>query len=224
MTSVGNSTWRVIVPVKERDHAKTRLRPPTGVDRSQLAMAFALDTLSAVFDVVAASGVFVVTDDQGVAGFVADRGGNTVRDPGRGLNPAIAAGLNAASDADLMSDQPCHPSRPCHPGAVLLGDVPCLTPADLTAALRACAVAESCVVPDADGTGTVLLTHHDLRRIVPRFGAGSAARHSRCAATLPLDLPRLRTDVDNEAAFEQARVLGVGPHTSALLGAATSVS
>lgn len=206
------------MPVKERDQAKTRLKPPTGIDRSQLAMAFALDTLGVVFDVVAASGVFVVTDDQDVARFVADHGGSTLRDPGRGLNRAIAAGLNAAGGADLISGQPCHP------GAVLLGDLPCMTSADLVAALRACAMAESCVIPDADGTGTVLLTHQDLRRIVPRFGAGSAARHSRCAATLPLDLPRLRTDVDNEAAFEQARTLGVGPHTSALLGAATSVS
>lgn len=217
MTAVANSAWRVVVPIKEHDQAKSRLRAPAGVDRSQLALAFALDTLTAVYEVVAPAAVFVVTDDQAVLSFIADHAGVSVREPGRGLNPAIAAGLEAAASDALAA------GKPSAPGAVLLGDLPALTAAELTTALRACAVAESCVVPDADGSGTVLLTHHDLRQIVPRFGAGSAARHGRAAAALLLDLPRLRTDVDNESAFVAARALGVGPHTSSLLTLDASV-
>lgn len=199
------------MPVKEHDQAKSRLLAPAGVDRAELALAFALDTLTAVYEVIPPAAVFVVTDDEAVTTFVASHAGVSVRDPGRGLNPAIVAGLAAAARDGLAAQQPIAP------GAVLLGDLPALTAAELTAALRACAVAKSCVVPDSDGTGTVLLTHHDLRKIVPRFGAGSAARHGKAAAPLPLDLPRLRTDVDNESAFVAARALGVGPHTSSLL-------
>lgn len=214
MTAVANSAWRVVVPIKEHDQAKSRLRAPAGVDRSQLALAFALDTLTAVYQVVAPAAVFVVTDDEAVLSFVADHAGVSVRDPRRGLNPAIVAGLEAAAH-DGLSAQP--------PGAVLLGDLPALNAAELTTALRACAAAESCVVPDADGTGTVLLTHHDVRQIVPRFGAGSAARHGRASTTLLLDLLRLRTDVDDESSFVAARALGVGPHTSSLLTLDASV-
>lgn len=207
-----------MVPVKEHDLAKTRLRAPAGVDRTELALAFALDTLTAVYEVLRPAAVFVVTDDDDVMTFVAAHAGVSVRDPGRGLNPAIAAGLRAAArDADGAQQR-------SSPGAVLLGDLPSLTASDLTTALRACAGAESCVVPDADGTGTVLLTHHDLRQIVPLFGAGSAARHGRTAASLSLDLPRLRTDVDDESAFVAARALGVGRYTSDLLALVASIS
>ncbi|MBO1765613.1 2-phospho-L-lactate guanylyltransferase [Allobranchiibius sp. GilTou38] len=217
MTAAGSSAWRMVVPVKERSAAKSRLRAPDGVARDELAAAFALDTLTAVYDVVPADRVFVVTDDDQVAGFVRARDGVVVPDPGRGLNPAIAAGLAAATPDGLA------PTQICAPGAVLLGDLPALTPDELYAGLRACAVSESSVVPDRDGTGTVLLTHHDLRRIVPRFGTGSAARHARVARRLTPDLPRLRTDVDTDTALAQAVSLGVGAHTARVLGVCASV-
>lgn len=212
MTSAGSSAWRLVIPVKERSQAKSRLRAPHGVAREELAAAFALDTLAAVYDVVPADRVFVVTDDALLGRFVAGHRGVVVPDPGRGLNPAIAAGLAAATPDGLA------PEQVCAPGAVLLGDLPALSPDELYAGLRACAVSESSVVPDQDGIGTVLLTHHDLRRIVPRFGTGSAARHARVARVLTPDLPRLRTDVDTDIALAQAVSLGVGPRTAAVLG------
>lgn len=210
--------WRVVVPIKDRARSKTRLRVPEGIAREDLALAIALDTLTAVYEVVPPALVFVVTDDDQVSAFVSTAGGNVVRDPGRGLNPAIAAGIVAATADGLGT------GGVSAPGAVLLGDLPSLSPTELRAGLRACAVAESSVIPDRDGAGTVLLTHHDLRRIAPRFGGGSAARHARVARTMTPDLPRLRTDVDTEASLAAAVALGVGKHTTAVLADVASVS
>ena len=102
---------------------------------------------------------------------------------------------------------------------MLLGDLPALLPEDLVAALSAAAAFERAVVPDADGTGTVLLT---ARRgaLEPAFGPGSAERHVRAGhERLDLDLPRLRTDVDDDLSLTRARALGLGPATSACLAA-----
>lgn len=200
------STWHVIVPVKHSARGKSRLRPPATVRRQDLALAIALDTLDAVLEVIPARQLHVVTVDPEVRLQLRDAGATLVKDPGRGLNAAIAAGLEASRAVAGH-----------RPTAVLLGDLPSLTPAELTDGLAACAAAETAVVPDHEGTGTVLLTHHDGARLVPRFGTGSAARHARTATTLDLDLPRLRTDVDDDASLRLAVGLGLGPWTRRLL-------
>ena len=72
-------------------------------------------------------------------------------------------------------------------------------------------------VPDAEGTGTVLLAAA-ARRPAPAFGAGSAARHEparrRPAGPGPATL---RRDVDTWAALAQALDLGAGPATTAAI-------
>ncbi|WP_188838152.1 2-phospho-L-lactate guanylyltransferase [Flexivirga endophytica] len=206
MKSAVTSTWQVIVPVKHSARGKSRLRPPDGVHRRDLALAFALDTLDTVLEVVPAGQVFVVTADPEIRLQLRGSGAALVDDPGRGLNAAVAAGIAAVTAG-----------APHSPTAVLLGDLPALTAAELTDGLAACAATEAAVVPDHEGTGTVLVTHHDAGRLVPRFGTGSAARHARSATTLHLDLPRLRTDVDNDESLGLARELGVGPWTRRLL-------
>lgn len=202
------STWHLVVPVKHTSRGKSRLNPPDGVDRAALALALALDTLEVVLQVVPAAQVFVVTDDPTVRTNAEAMGAAVVDDPGRGLNPAIDAGL-----AQLVR------TAPGVAGAVLLGDLPALTPQALYDGLRACAATESSIVPDRSGDGTVLLTHADAARLVPRFGAGSAARHSRSASVLDLPLPQLRNDVDDTDDLERARALGLGPRTAGLLDA-----
>ncbi len=161
-----------------------------------------------------------------------------VDDPGRGLNPAIAAGLDAATA----------PLR-----AAMLGDLPALRPAALDAALDAAMPLPSgaartadatcdddlcgCrgisadtpttaqirerptprAVADADGTGTTLLAHAHPDAL--RFGADSYARHLAAGAA-PLDVAvgsSLRQDVDTAAHLAAARTLGLGPRTAALL-------
>ena len=198
--------WRLVVPVQRAERAKTRLVAPEGVGKVALARAIAADTLDAVCRALPPGDVVVVTSDRAGAALAAGLGARVVDDPGGGLNAAVAAGLEAAER-----------SRTGGLG-VLLGDLPCLQPADLVTALEACARHERAVVPDADGTGTVLLT--SVGGVPePRFGAGSAARHAATAELLELDLPRLRRDVDTTADLGDAVRLGIGPRTTAALGA-----
>ena len=193
--------WHLVVPVKRAVAAKTRLEPPPPLSRPELARAVARDTLEAVCRAVPAAQVTVVTSDDSARRLAEALGAGLVDDPAAGLDAAVRAGLGAARG----------PWR-----AVLLGDLPALTEEELCAALDACAAYPAAVVPDSQGTGTVLLT--STRSLPePRFGPGSAARHARTATLLPLDLPRLRRDVDTWADLGEALALGVGPHTRAAL-------
>jgi 2-phospho-L-lactate guanylyltransferase len=202
--------WTVVVPVKGGPDAKSRLadRLDAGARRA-LADALALDTLDAVLATPSVACVVVVTGERRLLPVVADDGARLVHvdDPGRGLGAAVRAGLDAAPDA---------------PAAVLLGDLPALRPADLDAALADAARHERAFVPDADGTGTTLLTGRSPEHLRPRFGPGSADAH-REAGHVPLDArPSLRRDVDTAADLDDAAALGVGRRTAAFLAARVS--
>ena len=194
------------MPVKDSASAKSRLHPPPGIRRADLAHAFALDTVTAVARTVTGRRVHVVTSDSGTASFAAGLGARVVEDPGDGLNSAIRAGLQHISAAAAAG-----------PVGVLLGDLPTVTPAALSKALQACGRHRSAFVPDAEGTGTVLLTARALADLFPAFGAGSALAHAQHSTRLDLDLPLLRSDVDDDVALGRAVALGVGPRTAAVL-------
>lgn len=204
--------WHLVVPVKGGAAAKSRLHPPPGVGREELALALATDCLTACCRSLPPARVIVVTSDERVAQLAQGLGAHVVADPGAGLNAAVAAGRDRALAEDPVS-----------PVAVLLGDLPSLHPADLTAALGAAAAYPLAVVPDATGTGTVLLTALTGADLTPSFGAGSSARHQGAGHhLLDLDLPRLRTDVDDDAALQTAVAVGVGPATRRVLEAGTT--
>ena len=137
----------------------------------------ALDTVEAA---LGAADVVVVVPDS-LAGDFAALGARTVTDPGGGLDAAISHGLLAVD--------------PTRGSAVLLGDLPGLQPAELSAALAL--ATERVMVADADGTGTVLIaappgTAHDIA-----FGEGSRARHLALGYRELLEpWPGLRRDVD----------------------------
>jgi 2-phospho-L-lactate guanylyltransferase len=121
---------------------------------------------------------------------------------------------------------------PGRPTAVLLGDLPALRPADLSAGLRATArtlaarpQAPMAAVPDAEGSGTVLLAARTAAALDPAFGPSSLAEHRRRgAAVVELDDDRLRHDVDTPADLRVALALGVGPRTASQLAAERSAS
>ncbi len=222
MTSSLTVSWHLVVPVKGGAGAKSRLHPPRGVTRRDLAWAIAQDCLAAACAGMPAGRVHVVTSDPAAASFASGLGASLVADPGRGLNEAVRAGVRAAassSPARAAALLRLPAARAATNGvAVLLGDLPALRPEDLQAGLAAAAQHPRAVVPDADGTGTVLLTSRD-GHLEPEFGAGSAARHAAAGhQRLDLDLPRLRTDVDDDRSLAAAGALGLGPATLACLG------
>jgi 2-phospho-L-lactate guanylyltransferase len=198
--------WTVVVPVKHAERAKSRLVPPLRVDRVALARAIALDSVAAVQACPSVARVVVVTSDPVVGAAAARHGDDVVPDPGGGLLAAVDAGLRHA-----------RAGSPPPALAVLLADVPALTPDALSAALAACEQHENAFVPDAEGTGTVLLTATGNASPRPEFGAHSASRHEAGGAVrLELALPSLRRDVDTWSTLLDALQLGVGPSTAAL--------
>ncbi len=197
--------WTAVIPVKRLGAAKSRLRGAVPAARHRdLALAMLCDTAAAVLACPQVAELLVVTDDRDAAAATAELGARPVPDlPDAGLNDALRHGADTV--AGLRRDR-----------AVLTGDLPALRAGELSRALHGVRVRS--FVPDAAGTGTVLLAAPAGVPLDPRFGVGSAAAHARSGAT-PLhgDWPGLRQDVDTAADLRTVLDLGAGPHTCALL-------
>ncbi|WP_206446145.1 2-phospho-L-lactate guanylyltransferase [Agrococcus sp. KRD186] len=192
--------WSIVIPVKG-SIGKSRL--DAGDARAALAVAFARDTIAAARATASVDRVVVVTcDEQVTAGL---RGIEVVDDPSAGLRAAILAGT-AVLDAGA-------------PVAVVLGDLPALTPAELEGALELAGQEQRSYVPDALTTGTTLLAARRADALRPHFGPGSADLHRRAGhVELPVAPDSgLRVDVDELADLHIAVELGVGAHTRAVL-------
>ena len=215
-----------MVPVKGSARAKSRLGelPEPFPARGALAEAFALDTVAALLAAPMVQRVIVVTADPAAAGPLAALGAQIVpespqtcpsdaakghvaapRDP---LNAAIAEGVRVAQERYPQSNI-----------AVLTGDLPALTVADVEMTLAAASAHDRAMVADEEGTGTTTLLARAGLRLVPRFGPGSRAAHE-AAGHVPLDMPAtasIRRDVDTVADLAEVLRRGVGAHTSALI-------
>lgn len=194
--------WTVVLPVKGQS-GKSRL--DAGDARAALAVAFARDAIAASVACPAVERVVVVTGDETVA---ATEGVEVVADPGAGLHAAIQAGIAVVA--------------PGTPAAVVLADLPALTPEALDDALALAAEQPRSYVADAISTGTTLLAARRADALRPRFGEGSAERH-RAEGHVELPVPvssGLRVDVDELADLHLALDLGVGMHTRAVLDGA----
>lgn len=197
--------WCVIVPVKRRELAKTRLTGRAGGLRKQLALAFAEDTVAAALGADGVRRVLVVTDDQTAARHLSALGAVVVADePDDGLNPALRHGADVARRL----------SPDCGVAAVQ-ADLPALTSDVLTRALTRASRQESSFVADAAGIGTTMYAARPGAAFDPRFGGASRAGHAAAGAVelAGADLERLRRDVDTEADLRIAVRLGVGAHT-----------
>jgi 2-phospho-L-lactate guanylyltransferase len=202
--------WVVVIPAKALATAKSRLTDAAGSLRPQLAVAMLLDTVEAALRAHGVVAVLVVTDDDVIAASASELGAIVVPDvPNEGLNAAFRHGIEAATARYLGTGI-----------ALLMGDLPALRTIELEAAL---AIAESSsavvAVADREGVGTTMLASAAPALLIPRFGAGSFARHSTLDASAPkLDgLNSLRCDVDDAAGLHAAISLGVGPRTAAVL-------
>ena len=203
---VDDASWGVVVPVKHLALAKSRLAAYGEASRRELALAFAVDVVSAALGCAAVREVLVVTDDARAAGVLRAMGARVEPDdPDAGLNPALSHGAEL-----LRADDP-------RLGVVTLSaDLPALSPADLAAALAAVPPGGRAFVADAAGTGTTLLAASAPAELLPSYGPGSRDRHRTSGAVQLPGTAALRRDVDTPADLRDAMALGVGACTAAV--------
>ncbi|MEI6374098.1 MAG: 2-phospho-L-lactate guanylyltransferase [Actinomycetes bacterium] len=206
MGAGGKQQWAVIVPLKPLDSGKSRLGAEAR--RSELALAFARDVVTAALACPGVAEVVVVTDDPRATAVLRSDGARVVSDVGQGLNAAFEHGATAARirtpDIGLVA---------------LAGDLPALTSDELHRALTQAWDRRRCYVADADGVGTSMLTARPGIGLNASFGVGSSDEHLASGAYLldVDDCPGLRRDVDTPADLEAVIALGVGVATAAVL-------
>jgi len=194
--------WTVLIPARSLPEAKSRLLGATAdpAAHARLVLAIREDTIAAARTAAGVARIVLVTDGPTASGadpvFVQSR---------PGLNAALDEGAEHAAA-----------QWPADGVAVLVGDLPALRSEELAEALALAAAHLRAYVPDAEGTGTTLLTAVADQPLLPTFGAGSAARHGASAATLAAGAG-LRADVDTAADLQAVLALGVGPATRAAL-------
>jgi 2-phospho-L-lactate guanylyltransferase len=172
--------------VKRLPVAKTRLDLPAA-DRADLALAMALDVVTAALHTPSVSRVLVISDDERARVAIAPLGVELLHDePDAGLNPALRHGIETASAW-----------APGDGVAIVSSDVPTVTAAELEVVLGVAARHDRSFVSDWEGTGTTFLAARAHCDLVPQFGPRSAKAHTDtgCVA-LPVDRSGLRRDVD----------------------------
>jgi 2-phospho-L-lactate guanylyltransferase len=180
----------VLVPVKAFHRAKVRLAPALPADeRAALARTMAEGVLRAADGLPVA----VVCDDQDVAVWARSRGAEVVWAPGRGLNGAVAAGVDQLAAAGI------------HHVIVAHGDLPLADHLGWVADFEGVTI-----VPDRHDKGTNVLGVPAAAGFRFSYGAGSFERHRIEAHRLGLPLrvsrsPRLTWDVDVPADLDFSR-------------------
>ena len=186
----------VLVPIKAFHEAKGRLdHALTASERSALARSMAAQVLEAA----APLPVAVVCDDLDVADWARARGALVVWEPGRGLNGAVEAGVDALRDAGVTQVTVSHADLPRATGLAEVGDAPGIT-----------------LVPDRYGNGTNVIALPVDTGFRFSYGPGSFARHRAEAervglAVRVLDLPDLAWDIDEPADVVPVTARGADP-------------
>ena len=186
------SAWGVL-PLKNPEHAKTRLAPAlTSEERQKLFRLMAEDVLAALADSKRLEGTLVVTRNIWAQALAGKYGAAILEESeNRGQSPAVADG--AAALAGLGA------------GTVLAlpGDVPLVSPAEIDRVLTAHGPAPAVTMtPAADGRGTNCVACSPPDAIPFRFGHDSFEPHKAEARSLGIEprilegLPGIALDVD----------------------------
>ncbi|WP_424923957.1 2-phospho-L-lactate guanylyltransferase [Actinophytocola oryzae] len=192
----------LVVPIKNLDRAKSRLRGAVPVEQhADLVLALLLDTVTAALTSAGVRRVLVICEDKRVPDALAGTGVECLVERGLpGLNAALSFGAE-------------HLRTPGGTVGALQADLPALRPADLAGAIAE-ADGRRAFSADRPGTGTTLLLAHPGEALTPRFGPGSAQAHEATGARqVGAGLASLRCDVDTEDDLAVAEGLGLGKFT-----------
>jgi 2-phospho-L-lactate guanylyltransferase len=197
--------YAVLVPVKPPAVAKSRLGGLGDRPRTDLAQAFAADTVSAVLACDLVARVLVVTDDYALARGLSELGVDVIPDGASDLNDTL---VQAAAEM--------HRRDPGLGLVALCADLPALRPAELSLALQAADPQRMSFVSDQERVGTTVVVAPSLDTFRPAFGPGSRRQHLDADAheVDGVDIPTLRRDVDDPDDLAAAIDLGVGPRTA----------
>ena len=205
--------WHVIIPVKDWGSAKSRIALPSA-ERRALAAAMATDTLAAVRAAPSVTRIIVVTTS-----------------PAMGPSPTLAGAdvvlVQPPGDLDGALHRAAQETVPAGtPVAVLMADLPAVTPQAVDSALHTAALGRSTFVADRHGSGSTLLTAPSADTLRSSFGSDSARRHVELGATaLPPSVvaPSLACDVDTLDDLAAAQRLGLGRRTSQVSQSLTAI-
>lgn len=171
----------MLLPVKAFRHAKARLAPALDPhDRAELARDMATKVVRAAGDLPVA----VVCDDDEVSAWAATLGAEVIWRPGRGLNAAVADGVDELAATGFSRVIVAHADLPHALDLTWVADFDGVT-----------------LVPDRRDDGTNVASVPTGAGFVFAYGPGSFARHQAEAARLGLALrvereARLGWDVD----------------------------
>ena len=201
-------TWRILIPVRGGSASKSRLANAISAheDRKELALAFASDVVAAASAAPSVEGVSIITADDSLSDHFTRVGAEVIIEPERlsGLNAAVRFGTE-----DLQSRYPKVGI------AVIMGDLPEVTPEAIAEALELASAVELGVVADHERVGTSMLTARPGSVPHPSYGEGSYARHidaGHVDLPIPGDSP-LRRDVDTATDLRRLRKIPAEKHT-----------
>ena len=183
------------MPVKAFDQAKERLAPALPPHRrAGLARAMA----EAVLRAAAPLPVAVVCDDEGVRAWATAHGAAVVWAPGRGLDRAVAHGVQALAAGGAVRVIVAHADLPQASDLAWVARFPGVT-----------------IVPDRRDDGTNVLAVPVTPAFPFSYGPGSFGRHARATLALGLPLrvvrePHLGRDVDEPADLTPAGLAPAG--------------
>lgn len=196
-----------LVPTRSPGAGKSRLAPRLDAQRRAALGAAMLADVVAALEASPVDRLVVAAAGSAAADVARALGVEVHRDPpeANGLDAAVAAAVAGLPDTAGV--------------LVVMADLPCLTPGDVSALL---ASDGDVVVAANDDGGTGGLLRRPAAAIATAYGEGSADRHVELAEQAGLTvrllrLPGFAFDVDTADDLDRLRTLRVGAHTAAFL-------
>ncbi|WP_218835192.1 2-phospho-L-lactate guanylyltransferase [Rhodococcus sp. ACPA1] len=197
------------MPIRSLQTGKSRLSTGSDALRSQLALAFFLDTIAALERSREVKRIVVVSSDTTIYRCVQARC-DVVTDNETGLTAAVDIGVEELRKTGHLG-----------PVAVVLPDLPFATAEAFDALFHAAREHKQAFLGDQTGDGTTCVTAASVDTVVHRLGPNSARAHAEAGlTTLGVPVPELRSDVDVLNDLDHRQQLRLGVETTKVLSLA----